>query len=324
MKIPNLRRFNTFSKSEPELEDPGFGTRITNSAARLINKDGSYNIEREGKQVWTAYQSMLEMRWRYFFAHVVLYYLTINFLFALLFVAVGVEHLAGVTPAGFWDNLAEAFFFSVQTFTTVGYGAVNPLGVAANLIASIDALVGLISTALATGLFFARFSRAQSQLIFSKDALITPYRNTEQMSFQFRIANLRGSKIFNLHASVILSWVVEENGFATRKFFNLPLERNHVNLLPLNWTIVHVIKPDSPILGWEPQDFTKKQAEIIVFLEGFDESFGQKIHVSSSYTCREIRWKARFLPMYYSTRGQTVLNLDTIHDFKFIQEEEEE
>ncbi|MEL7222131.1 MAG: ion channel [Bacteroidota bacterium] len=322
MKIPSLRRFNTFSKSEPELEDPGFGTRITNSADRLINKDGSYNIVREGKEVWTAYQSMLEMRWRHFFAYVVLYYLGINLLFALLFVAVGVEHLAGVTPAGFSENLAEAFFFSVQTFTTVGYGAVNPTGIATNLIASLDALVGLVSTALATGLFFARFSKAQPQLIFSKDALITPYRNTEQMSFQFRIANLRSSKVINLHASVILSWVVKENGLASRRFYNLPLERNHINLLPLNWTIVHLIKEDSPILGWEPRDFTKNQAEMIVFLEGFDESFGQKIHVSSSYTCREIRWKARFLPMYYPARERTVLNLDAIHDFEFISEEE--
>lgn len=322
MKIPGFHRFNTKMKSEPELEDPGFGTRITNSAERLINKDGSYNIVREGKQVWTAYQSMLEMRWRHFFAHVVLYYLSINLLFALLFVAVGVEHLAGVEPAGFWENLSEAFFFSVQTFTTVGYGAVNPMGIAANLIASLDALVGLVSTALATGLFFARFSKAQPQLIFSKDALLTPYRNTEQMSFQFRIANLRNSKIINLHASVILSWVVKENGFATRKFFNLSLERNHVNLLPLNWTIVHIIDPTSPILNWEPRDFTKNQAEIIVFIEGFDESFGQKIHVSSSYTCREIRWKARFLPMYHPNKGHTILDLDAIHDFEFLSEEE--
>lgn len=323
MKIPRLNRFSTGTKNEPDLEDPGFGTRITHSADRLINKDGSYNIVREGKQVWTAYQSLVEMSWRRFFTYIVFYYLSINLVFALFFVVLGVDKLANVNSASFLENLSEAFFFSVQTFTTVGYGAVNPVGVAANLIASADALVGLISTALATGLFFARFSKAKAQLIFSKDALLTPYRSSDKMSFQFRIANLRNSKIINLNASVILSWVVvEEDGFSSRKFFNLPLERSHVNLLPLNWTIVHIIDEKSPILGWEPRDFTQKQAEIIIFIEGFDESFGQKIHVSSSYTCREIRWKARFLPMYHPHEGHTVLNLDAIHDFVFIEEEE--
>lgn len=324
MKIPKIGRRSSPIKNVPELEDPGFGTRITGSPDRLINKDGSYNIVREGKQVWTAYQSLVEMPWKEFFGYVVLYYLMVNLFFAAIFVAIGVEKLAGVVPGSFVSNLSAAFFFSVQTFTTVGYGAVNPVGVGANLLASADALVGLISTALATGLFFARFSKAKAQLVFSKDALIAPYRNSEQMSFQFRIANLRNSKIINLNASVILSWVEDTAGHPSRRFLTLPLERSHINLLPLSWTIVHIIDKDSPILDWEPRDFTKNQAEIIIFIEGFDESFGQKIHVSSSYTCHEIRWKARFLPMYHHPEdGKTVLNLDAIHHFDFIKEEEE-
>lgn len=319
MNIPGFNRKST-PKGNPELQDPGFGTRITHSADRLINKDGSYNIIREGQQVWTAYQSLVEMSWSSFFLYVVLYYLAVNFLFGIGFLLIGVERLSGVIASHWLDDLAEAFFFSVQTFTTVGYGAVNPQGVGANLLASADALVGLISTALATGLFFARFSKAQSQLIFSKDALISPYRGTEQMSFQFRIANLRKSRIINLRASVILSWVEEDNNkHSTRRFFTLPLERDQVNLLPLNWTVVHVIDKKSPILGWEPKDFTRQQAEVIIFIEGFDESFGQRVHVSSSYTCREIRWNARYSPMYYPRSGKTVLDLDAIHEFEFLE-----
>lgn len=319
MNIPGFNRKSS-PKGGPELQDPGFGTQITHSADRLINKDGSYNIIREGQQVWTAYQSLVEMPWSHFFLCIVLYYLTVNFLFGVGFVLIGVEKLSGVIASHWLDDLAEAFFFSIQTFTTVGYGAVNPQGVAANLLASADALVGLISTALATGLFFARFSKAQAQLIFSKDALISPYRGSEQMSFQFRIANLRNSRIINLRASVILSWVEDDDtGHATRRFFNLPLERDQVNLLPLNWTIVHIIDKKSPILDWEPKDFTRQQAEVIIFIEGFDESFGQRIHVSSSYTCREIRWNARYLPMYYPRSGKTVLDLDAIHEFEFLE-----
>jgi inward rectifier potassium channel len=308
---------------EPELEDPGFGTRIVHSADRLINKDGSYNIVRQGQQEWTAYQSLVEMSWSAFFLCIVIYYLVVNFIFAIGFLFIGVENLAGMSPGGFGEDLAGAFFFSIQTFTTVGYGAVHPMGMASNLLASADALVGLISTALATGLVFARFSKAQAQLIFSKDALISPYLDTGKMSFQFRIANLRESKIINLRASVVLSWIETDSvGTETRRFHNLPLERDKITLLPLNWTIVHVIQADSPILGWEPRDFTRHQAEVIIFIEGYDESFGQNVHVSSSYTCREIRWNARYLPMYYPRHGKTVLDLDAIHHFQFIEDTE--
>lgn len=321
MRIPKLK-FKSGTKGAPELQDPGFGTKITHSTDRLINKDGSYNIIREGQQVWTAYQSLVEMSWTNFFLYVIFYYLSVNLLFGIGFMLIGVEKLSGVIASYWLNDLAEAFFFSVQTFTTVGYGAVNPQGIAANVLASADALVGLISTALATGLFFARFSKAQSQLIFSKDALIAPYRDTDQFSFQFRIANLRESRIINLRASVILSWVDNDKvGGPTRRFFTLPLERNQVNLLPLNWTIAHIIDKKSPIHNWAPRDFTNHQAEVIIFIEGFDESFGQKIHVSSSYTCREIRWNARYLPMYYPQSGKTVLNLDAIHEFEFLEEE---
>ena len=320
MKIPGLSRIRR-TDNEPELQDPGFGTKMTSIGDRLINKDGSYNIVREGQQVWTAYQSLVEMSWSTFFLSGILYYVGINLLFGFGFILIGVDKLSGVTPAGFISDLSSAFFFSVQSFTTVGYGAVNPQGVAANLLASADALVGLISTALLTGLFFARFSKAKAQLIFSKDALIAPYRGTDQMSFQFRIANLRKSRVINLRCSVILSWVeTTPSGYSSRRFFNLPLERNEVNLLPLNWTVVHLIKDDSPIKGWEPRDFTNNQAEVIIFIEGYDESFGQKIHVSSSYTCREIRWNAKFLPMYYPRNGKTVLDLDAIHQFEFMED----
>ncbi len=295
---------------------------MTRKGDRLINKDGSFNIIRRGMSAWTPYQSLVEVSWLRFFGMVVGYYFSVNALFALGFVIIGVENLSGIEQTGFVEDFAKAFFFSIQTFTTVGYGAISPSGVAANLLASFDALVGLMSVALVTGLSFARFSRAQVQLAFSKDALIAPYRDTDQLSFQFRIANLRESKIINLRASVILSWVEEVGELSQRRFHNLSLERDAINLLPLNWTIVHIIDEDSPILGWEPRDFTQHQAEVIIFIEGYDESFAQKVHIHSSYTCREIRWKARFEPMYYPEDGRTVLDLDELHSFSFLEEEE--
>ena len=128
MKIPGLNRLRK-TDSKPELEDPGFGTKMTNVGDRLINKDGSYNIVRQGQQVWTAYQSLVEMSWSKFFLSGSLYYVGINLFFGFGFMLIGVEKLYGVDPAGFLDDLSAAFFFSIQTFTTVGYGAVNPHGV---------------------------------------------------------------------------------------------------------------------------------------------------------------------------------------------------
>lgn len=321
MRFPRLNQEGP-SPNSPDDSDIGFGTKITNSGARLINKDGSFNIARRGRLAWTPYQSLVEISWTQFFGIIICYYLAVNALFALGFMLIGVEQLGGISPGGFGENFAESFFFSIQTFTTVGYGATSPIGVTANLLASFDALIGLMSAALATGLFFARFSRAQAQLVFSKDALIAPYRDTGLFSFQFRIANLRDGKIINLKATVILSWVVHEGGIAQRRFQNLTLERDQVTLLPLNWTIVHIIDENSPIKGWEPRDFTRQQAEVIIFIEGYDESFAQLIHVDSSYTCREIRWHARFEPMYFPEEDQTVLELDKIHAFHFLGEEE--
>ncbi|MCB0635327.1 MAG: transporter [Lewinella sp.] len=323
MRLPRLSR--TIPSAEPPpTNDLGFGTQITDTRHRLINKDGSFNITRRGRAAWTLYQSMVELTWLKFFGVVILYYLGVNALFALGFLLLGIEQLAGIITEGGFADFAQAFFFSVQTFTTVGYGAVNPEGTAANLLASMDALAGIISAALVTGLFFARFSRARVQLAFSKDALIAPYRNTSQPSFQFRLANTRNSKIINLKVTVTFSWVEAVNGAPTRRFQQLPLERDHLALLPLNWTIVHIIDEESPLRGLSPQDFTQRQAEVIIFIEGFDESFGQRVNISSSYTCYEIRWGARFLPMYFSHKGQTVLDLERIHDFEWVEEEEEE
>jgi len=310
MNIPKrFRRTKLFK----EPEDLGFGTQLTESDERLINPDGSFNIDRVGLRSWTPYQSLVEMDWTQFFLILIIFYGAVNLIFAILYLLVGVEHLSGSDTTDLSFRLAEAFFFSIQTFTTVGYGAVHPTGLVANLIASFNALVGLMGFALMTGLFFARFSKPKAQILFSKNALIAPYRNG--WSFQFRIANKRNNQMINLQARMIMSWVEKKKKERVRRYAVLKLERDQVSFFPLNWTIVHAIAEDSPLHNRTEEEMEEINAEFLVLVEGYDETYAQTVHVNHSYTWRELQWNKKFKTMYFpSEDGRTVLDLRKIDD----------
>lgn len=297
----------------PNFQDLGFGSRITTSGDRLILQDGSFNIVRKGRRAWDAYQFLIGMPPSQLAFVTFLFIIGINAIFACMFLAVGIEQLNGV-PKGSWiDNFLYAFFFSVQTFTTVGYGGINPVGISANFVSSLCAMIGLISFALVTGLFFARFSRPRSHISFSKKAIISPYRGMQ--SFQFRIVNPRSHKIINLSARVSMTWLEKQSdGLFKREFANLPLERDQVVLFPLNWTIVHPIAEDSPMYGKTLKEMEAMRAEILVMISGFDESYNQHIHTNSSFTCKEIETGVKFKPMYTSSnQDATFLYLDDLN-----------
>jgi len=305
---------NFLYKRNPEENDLGFGTKLTDDANRLLNPDGSFNVERHGQRILTPYEELVEMSWRRFFLFVLVFFVSVNLLFGLIFVFVGIENLSGVPQGNFFENLANGFFFSVQTFTTVGYGSISPLGFWANLWASFCALVGLMSLALATGLFFARFSKPKARIIFSERAIISPYRNTEFLSLQFRIANQRNNHILDIRARMIMSYIHQEGGKRQRRFRALPLEREQIYFFPLNWTIVHIIDKNSPLYGKTLEDIQAMKAEFLILIEGYDETFANTVHTNSSYTCEEVDWGMRFEPMYFPNpeRGKTVLELEKI------------
>jgi inward rectifier potassium channel len=323
MKLSDFTRpFSTGRRASTTVDnDLGFGTQIGTTGGRLINRDGSYNIVRRGGSGWRPYESLVEMSWWNFLGLIILFYFIINAVFALAFLTIGIEHLSGIEATGqFWDNFTLAFFFSVQTFTTVGYGSISPIGAWANMVASIDALVGLLSFALATGLLFARFAKPQANIKFSNSALIRPYKDTSYQSLQFQIVNRRNNKIINIEAKVVLTWI--EEGRSTRRFEMISLERHKIFLFPLNWVIVHVIDEESPLWKWNKADFQQKELEIISLLSGYDETFAQEVHANGSYTHDEIVWNRRFEPMYFSDEGKTVIDLDSIHDTIPLEEEE--
>ena len=305
------------NQSGKEPDDLGFGTRLTGSNERLINADGSYNIERRGMSGWTPYQSLVEMGWAKIFGTILLFFLIVNGFFATLYLVTGVEHLAGVHGIDLPGKLIDCYFFSVQTFTTVGYGAIHPVSLASHLVASANALVGLMSFALMTGLFFARFAKPRAQFLFSTIALIAPYR--DGWSFQFRIANKRNNQIINLKARMIMSWVEGKSNDKSRHYAGMELELDRVSFFPLNWTIVHAIKDGSPLFEKSEREVERMNAEFLVLIEGYDETYAQMVHANRSYTWRELQWKKRFKLMYYpGENGKTVLDLGMIDEVESV------
>lgn len=298
--------------------DLGFGTVVgRDSRQRLLNRDGSFNVVRRGVGLlegWAPYHALLTMAWTRFFVLVVLAYLAINVAFGLCFAVVGPQAINGPVDdsmsAAFW----RAFFFSVQTFATIGYGQVAPHGLGANLIVTVEALVGLIYQALATGLLFARFARPTASIVFSRQAVIAPYGNGR--SLQFRIANRRRGEILQLEAQVLFSHMqTNEAGARVRKYQALPLERNSVVFFPLSWTIVHPIDDSSPLAARTHDDLVRDEAEILVLLSGVDEAFATTVHARSSYRPEELVWNARFDSVFLPLDGGAVgIDLAKLHD----------
>ncbi|MTB53233.1 ion channel [Lewinella sp. W8] len=322
MKFPKLTRRTSPQNSSIPVDDLGFGDKVARiPGTRLVNDDGSFNVVRRGRSVFAPYQELVEMSWPRFLMLTVMVYAILNLVFALGFVLIGTDSLTGIdSEASFGSRFLSAFFFSVQTFTTVGYGTMAPDGVAANVLASFLALFGWVALAVVTGLFYARFARPTRLILFSDHALIAPYAPTGK-SLQFRIANKRDTKLINVNARIVLTWLEITGGEVKRRFAPLQLERDKVPLFPLNWTVVHPISEESPIYNWTKEDFNHRHSELLIMIEGYDESFAQQIHVNNSYTHDEIIWNARFEPMYFEAPASTELHLDRIGRHQVLEEE---
>ncbi|MCF8238790.1 MAG: transporter [Saprospiraceae bacterium] len=299
---------------EPNRDAPdlGFGTQLGDEVSRFINRDGGFDIRKEGNRGYYAYEQLVEMSWTRFFLVVVSYFIGINLLFALLFGLVGLDHIAGMSSLSTLGGLAEAFFFSVQTFTSVGYGVLHPVGGGANMLASLDALVGLMSFALATGLFFSRFARPIAKIAFSNIGLITPFRDGH--SFQMRMVNKRNNHLINMEARMMVTWVgTGADGVRKRQFSMLDLDLNRISLFPMNWTLVHPITQESPLWEKTAEDLRDMNVEILVMVQGFDETYHQEIHARASYVGEEIRWGVKFSPMFRTESGQpTIVDLSRL------------
>jgi inward rectifier potassium channel len=296
--MPVHRRINPFSRQN---NDTGFSTNAAdNLGGRFINKDGSYNLVKEGMPFWkrsSLFHDMLYLPVWKFIAIIILFYLVINCGFALVYWLLGTTQFTGLTPGDSWHMAKEFFYFSTETFTTVGYGRVNPVGDTANLVAGLESLAGLLSLAIATGLIYGRFSKPRSYLAFSDHALVSPYKESTGLMFRFA-AYKDMHTLTDLEIRVNLGLRVTEDGISNYKYFTLDLERNRVENMPMSWTVVHPITEESPFYGFTEEDMRNGDVELYVMLRGFDDVFSNYVQQRTSYTYNEILFSRKFVPMY--------------------------
>ena len=313
--------------SDTRLEDPktdlGFGSVVPRETRRrLLNRDGTFNVRREGGRFWeslSAYHYLLIISWPKFLGYVVGSYLLANAVFAVIYVLAGPHALTGVHAETVGGRFGEAFFFSVHTLATIGYGTIAPANLVANIIVTMETLIGLVGVAVVAGISFARFSRPVAKLLFSRTAVIAPYRGGR--AFMFRIVNQRSNQLVDLQATVLLNRRKRDGAHHNdREFIPLKLERDRVVFFPLAWTIVHPIDGDSPLRGWRSEDLVECDVEFLILLNGFEETFSQTVHARSSYRADEIVWGARFASMFNPTDEDGVLSVDIrkLHDIEAV------
>ena len=314
-------------EAEQKRRDLGFGTQINDPDTRLLNRDGSFNVKREGGTFWSRlnlFNRLIVCSWGQFLWLIVAFYITLNFIFAGIYELVGVENLQGADLSSPGSRFMDAFFFSSQTLTTVGYGRIAPVGMWASSVAAVESLLGLMLFALATGLLYGRFSRPVARIIYSDKAVVAPYLDIT--GFMFRIVNERSHQLINVQVEVIMATLeTQTNGKKIRKYSGLNLERNKVNFFPTNWTIVHAITEDSPMFGMSKEQMLALDIEFLILIKATEDTFNQTVHSRSSYHIRETVFGAKFSPMFIDEVGSGMVHLDLskisdIHETPLVSE----
>ena len=308
------------TKYKQEEKELGFGTKTSGQKKRLINRDGTFNVKRIEQSDWhstSIYHALITMSWRRFALCVVVYFALINLVFACLYYFTGIEGLKGAEAVTELDKFLEAFFFSTQTFSTVGFGRISPIGHLTSTIAAIESLAGLLGFAIATGLLYGRFSRPKVRILYSDVAIIAPFK--EGKAFQFRIANkMRNSQVSDVQCRVTMAILEkDEKGNKVRRFRPLELEVKRIVFFPMIWTINHPIDENSPIYGMSEQEMHDADVEFMVDLTGFDDTFSQTVTSRCSFTEEELVYGAKWISVFSTTPdGQTVQDLNKLSSYE--------
>jgi inward rectifier potassium channel len=297
----------------------GLPTVGNQGEGRWYNKNGEPNIVKTGAQLrhrFSLFHILLSISNVQFISLVVLIYFCINLVFAAAYFALGPQSLGidtatRCTSSDFWN----CFFFSAQTLTTVGYGALAPQNLPANIISSIESLLGLLLFALITGLSYARFSRPKSGLLFSDNVLLSPYEGG--VALMFRVASGRNTVLTDVQSNVIMALNGTGDAAGKPEFYVLKLETERIQTLALNWTIVHAIREDSPLFGLSVQELKDRKFELLVSLQAYDEYYSNLVKTRSSYTASEIVENAKFEVMYNRGGGNAAIELqiDKLHNY---------
>ncbi len=302
-----------------QTNDPGFGEKYAGKTKQIINPDGTYNVVRKGGGFNSRdfYLFLINASWPTFLTLLLLFYLLINLLFAGCYYLAGIEHLANLPTNSALNTYLSVYFFSVQTFTTVGYGNISPQGIPANIIASFEAMSGWLFFALATGLLYGRFSRPSARILFSRNMVVSPAVPFPKL--MFRIVNQRNNMLMEMKSQMILVLVDHTDNQHNRRYYSLKLEVSNIIFFPMNWTLVHVINEESPLYGKSVEELARQEAEILIHVKGFDDTFSQILHTSYSYLSDQIVWNARFKRAYETDEnGNIIMHLNEIHSYEVV------
>jgi inward rectifier potassium channel len=251
----------------------------------------------------------MTVSWPQLFVIFAAFFLVFDALFGLVYYAVP-GCIANLNPPG----LAGAFFFSVETLATVGYGDMHPQTLYGHTVAMIEIFVGLMSLALITGIMFARFSRPRALFIFTHNAVVRPIDG--RRTLVFRAANLRQNVIQEASAKLrMLRDEVTEEGFHIRRVIDLPLLRSEHPMFVLGWTIMHVIDEKSPLCRETAATLLQSASAFVLTLDGTDENTGQVVMARAEYASSQIVWNATFHDILEEAEDGTVhLDYGRFHD----------
>jgi|TARA_Y100000385_G_scaffold290139_1_gene362020 inward rectifier potassium channel len=298
-----------------EIKDPGIGTKIDEKVRRMINSDGSYNVIKKGstKGIRDIFKYLVEISWTWFFTILFIGYIIFNLIFSLIYAYYGAENILGTDPAN-GPIFFQIFFFSIQTFTTVGYGTLAPLGIATQIIAAIEAFVGFMSFSLATGLLYGRFSRPRSKLMFADNFVFSKYE--DGYSFKFKLTNLRDVVLQDVEAKIITMFNKENKaGKLVRTYYEVPLTLPKLDIMALTWTLVHKIDKDSPFWERNKEEIIKQQPEFLIFVNGFDEIYSERTRARKSYVADDIIWNKNFATNFKSLdNGKLVMDVRDLNN----------
>lgn len=290
---------NSFTRKKSrffEIEFLGLNSKTANNEKRVVNKDGSFNIERKGEKIHI-YHYLTTISWSMFFFIIFVLFTLINGMFSLLYYIAGTEHIANFTSENFILDIVNLFHFSVQTMTTVGYGAMHPTGILTGILASVEALLGLMTFAIIAGLVYGRFSKPQAEIIYSKNILITEFEGKKVL--QIRIANNLSNDLFDIESKILMIHNQKnEEGIFVKRYHSLPLVYDKINFMPMNWTLTHIIDEESPLFNLSQEEMAANKTEFIVIVASFDDSFSQLVHSKTSYLCRDIVYEGNWASVF--------------------------
>lgn len=305
-------------------ENIGYGTSVSQKYARFLNKDGTHNVTHIGRDFserTNIYHWLINTDWWKFLIAIFGFYFTINFLFAVLYFLFCVPNLQGLIVGTDFETFEEVYFFSAQTLTTVGYGRISPLGIVTNTIAATEALMGILTLAIITGLLYGRFVKPRAYVKFSHNAIIAPFRKGKAL--MFRLVPIKNAMLNDVSIKVNVSMMVEESGKMVNKFYQLPLQISKLDNLPMSWTVVHEIDENSPLHEINEDNMEALDLELLIYFYAFDEDFASTVIKRTSYTYNEIVYGAKFQTAFYDSadgRGTFVehhkLNMYDMVDFE--------